>query len=172
MGHHLQRQMARELDRRVDRFRRRSFVSSWHLWESSRRRHVQVGIREGLGTMEAGLMEHKMGSCGDVFWSAATGGGAALFSAAPVLITIHLYSTFRLMPVAASFHSPLSKSRIVTRLFVLHFFIVSNLMLSYSSIFSHSSKDAHLYSSSLHVVEFSFVLTEMQCFTNVSPRNE
>lgn len=71
-GAHLRRQMARELDWRGDRFRRRSFVSSWHLWESSRRRHVQVGIREGLGTTEAGLMEHKMGSCGDVFWSAAT----------------------------------------------------------------------------------------------------
>lgn len=75
-----QHQMARELDLRADRFRRRSFVSSWHLWESSRRRHVQVGIREGLGTTEAGLMEHKMGSCEDVFWSAATAGGAALYS--------------------------------------------------------------------------------------------
>lgn len=116
--------MARELDRRVDRFRRRSFVSSWHLWESSRRRHVQVGIREGLGTTEAGLMEHKMGSCEDAFWSAATGGGAARFSSAPVPISTHLYSTFRQMLADASFYSPLSKSRIMTHLFMLPFIII------------------------------------------------
>lgn len=63
-------------------------------------------------------MEHKMGSCEDAFWSAATGGGA------PVPISTHLYSTFRQMPADASFYSPLSKSRIVTHLFMLPFIII------------------------------------------------
>lgn len=117
-GAHLQRQMAGELHGSCDRFRRRSFVSSWHLWESSRRRHVQVGIREGLGPTEAGLMEHKMGSCGDVLWSAASGRGAALLCSAPVPISSHLQSRFR-QQLAAS--SCLSEPTVLTRLFLLQF---------------------------------------------------
>lgn len=76
-------------------------------------------------------MEHKMGSCADAFWSAATGGGAALFSSAPVPISTHLYSTFRQMPADASFYSPLSKSRIVTHLFMLPFIIILCVIFFY-----------------------------------------
>lgn len=77
-------------------------------------------------------MEHKMGSCEDVFWSAAIGGEAALFSSASVPIGTHLYSTFRLMPAAASSHS---NQEIVTHPFMLqivdiisHFFFLFDLI--------------------------------------------
>lgn len=45
---------------RSDRFCFCSFGSSWHFRENSRQRNVQVGIREGLKTIEPGLMKHKM----------------------------------------------------------------------------------------------------------------
>lgn len=45
-------------ERRSDRFCFCSFASSWHFWENSRQRNVQVGIREDLETKE--LREDKM----------------------------------------------------------------------------------------------------------------
>lgn len=45
-------------ERRSDRFCFSSFASSWHFWENSRQRDVQVGIWEELETIE--LREDKM----------------------------------------------------------------------------------------------------------------
>lgn len=47
-------------ERRSDRFCFCSFASSWHFWENSSQRDVQVGIWEELETTE--LREDKMES--------------------------------------------------------------------------------------------------------------
>lgn len=90
---------------RGDRFCFCSFGTSWRLWENSRHRHVQVGIREGLKTIEPGLMEHKMESCEDVFgpqWL-----GEKLFHIYAMMpITTHLYSTFRQKQADAGVWTP------------------------------------------------------------------
>lgn len=108
-------------------------------------------------------MEHKMGSCEDVFWSAATGGGAAPFAAAPAPISTHLHGTFGHIPADASFDSPLLKSRIVTHLFMLPFIIL--LCVIFFSLYLHVFTCA-LAQRRLHLqAKYTFVVSpSARCF--------